>query len=211
MIIVDGVVSSIYANSIETYNGIGGAIVTSLLSGTEDNYQIEAVPNASLGYEFIQWTDGTTANPRVVTPNNISPDGYYNAIFAKTTDIHLPNGHVEIEVINQTNPNMLVYSLTARPNVCGVFMEWMESESITNPLIYTEKDGTRTPIFAISETGSIHTEYQQGNGGVVSLEPIPYSCNQYQLIATPNADYEFLYWLDGNSDNPRIITCHFDT
>jgi len=198
---------SVFANSIETYNGVGGVVTATPVPNTEDNYQIEAVANTAQGYEFVRWTDGTTTNPRLVTPDNVTADGYYNAIFAKTLDVHQPNGDVQIELIDQTNPKAPVYSLQAVPKTCVIFSGWMEIATISNPLTYVEKDGTRTPIFSISGSGSIHAEYEQGNGGVVSLEAIPNTCNQYKLTATANDGYEFLYWLDGNSDNPRTITC----
>jgi len=207
LFVVGGCVLSIYANSIETYNGVGGVVTATLLSGSEDNYQIEAVANTAQGYEFLYWADGTTTNPLIVTPSTIKADGYYNAIFAKSIDIRQPNGQVQVNVADVADPKAPVFTLQAVPNVCGIFTGWLETGSASNPLTYVETDGTRTPMFAISSSGSIHAEYEQGNGGMVAIESIPYSCNQYKLTATPNTGYEFLYWLDGNADNPRTITC----
>jgi len=58
-------------------------------------------------------------------------------------------------------------------------------------------------------TANVLIQDVPGVGGYVQQEW--QGANSYRLTAVPNEGYEFLYWIDGTNDNPRLVALTKDT
>ena len=94
-------------------------------------------------------------------------------------------------------------TLTATANYGYHFVKWSDdNEEATRTIIVTE-DITLTAEFAINTYEVVITA---GENGTVSGAGIYNHGDSVTIIATPNKDYRFTQWSDGNTDNPRTLT-----
>jgi len=163
-------------------NNAGGVITGYPVSGTCADYSFTATPND--GYEFLYWADGETSTTRTFTYNG--GDVLLRAVFAKSSDIHLTGGTVDVTINNQSTPS---YQLQAINGTCSKFEKWNNNDT-TPMLTYLESDGTRTPIFDNREMLERHND---GVGGTVLVTPL--TCG-FTITAIPNDGYRFSYWSD---------------
>ncbi len=169
-----------------------------------------AVPNT--GYEFVQWNDGNTDNPRIVV---LTQDTTFTAEFAKSkyTIITKPDN----ESHGTTNGNIVAeymekVTMTAEALYGYHFDYWEAGENkyYENPLTITVKgDTTYTAVYA-PNVYSIVTKADASEGTVT----VPAQANYLEevtITAIPNNGYEFVQWNDGNTDNPRTVVLTQDT
>ncbi|MHB8962656.1 MAG: InlB B-repeat-containing protein [Saccharofermentanales bacterium] len=168
---------------------------------------VEAAPYD--GYYFVDWSDGSTQNPR--TDTNVTGDISVTAYFAaKTFSLNYyadENGTI-IGEANQT----VVYPqdgspVTAVPNAGYIFECWSDG-SFDNPRIdyavYWDVDVTA--YFTID---SFSLDYSAGSNGYLSgntWQTVEYGGSGTAVTAIPNANHHFVGWSDGLTDNPRIDT-----
>lgn len=163
-----------------------------------DNLLCEAIAIPAEGYKFISWIDGNTNNPRQFTHvADENKDSTILAVFAKIEDVERPHGMVSVDIIDQTIP---AFTLTAHPEKNAYLKIWSNA-SVEASQPYLESDGILVPFF-INENGSITLIYESGPGGVVSAEQQD-DMMTFSVLATPNDYYEFLFWSDGETANPR--------
>lgn len=187
------------ASGVLTYSAVnhsGGEIHVNSIN--ELNCELEAIPNS--GYQFLQWTDGNTQNPRQYTHGgNELEDETICAIFVYTADVLIPGGFVSVGVADASIPSFV---LTAIPDV-GYFMYKWDNGATATTVNYVESDGRRCPLF-VSNYGELTFDYVQHPGGIVSVDNI--EGPDCSLIATANSGYQFLQWADGDTRNPRPHT-----
>ena len=160
-----------------------------------------ATPNT--GYEFIQWSDGNTENPRVVT---VSEDATYEALFEKvyftvTTNCNAAQGTV---TTGGTFYKGTSVTLTATANTGYRFSQWSDGNTDNPRVLTVDRDTTCTALFeSVFYTLTATCEPAQGavTGGGTFQEGTTVT-----LTATPNDGYRFGQWSDGNTDNPRTVT-----
>ena len=164
---------------------------------------ISAIANA--GWQFIQWSDGSVANPRnIIMPvDNIT----YTAIFQKSATIML-QASPGIGGTASGGGNFLVgqsVQLLATANSNWVFTTWSGAAlSGVNPLVFTvASNAVYTANF--QQLLSIITVLTSStNGTVLGSGTFPAGSTQ-AISATPNAGWGFSSWDDGNTQNPRSI------
>lgn len=181
---------------------------------------ISATPNSA--YEFKQWDDGVTDNPRVI---RVESDKTYTAIFEDIVK------RVEV-VAEPTNggtvtgsgyyPKGTEITITATPNDGYNFSRWSDGYTNSSRTITVEDNITFTAIFTTaSETPDkifVRTSVVASpeDGGIVEginwagghYNPNDYdveSGTEVTLLATPNEGYNFKQWNDGVTDNPRVM------
>ena len=163
---------------------------------------LTATPNG--GYRFVQWGDGSTETPRIVT---VTGNVAYTAIFAHT--------QYSITVLNST-PTMGqvggggsynmgdTVTLTAVPFTGYQFVQWSDGETVNPRQVVVTNDATYIAVFT-PNIYTINVNSANSEQGFVSGSGT-YSYNTIAtLTATANYGYHFVQWSDGNASNPRTI------
>ena len=200
---------------------VDGGAATSSYSGTAiygSTVAVEAVPNT--GFYFSQWTDGDTSNPRTitVTENVYLASAYSTQLFTVTVtpDPNCPvyvNGHEYTTTYTRSDVRYGEnYVIEARPATGYSWSSWNDG-STTNPrILQITSNVSLTPSVTVSEYWVWVTP---GANGTTEVNGTALSGTYHQkhtygstitLGATPDADYQFVSWGDGNTDNPRTIT-----
>jgi hypothetical protein len=164
---------------------------------------LTATPNT--GFRFVQWGDGNTDAPRIVT---VTDNAAYTAIFA-------PLQHT-ITVLNST-PSMGqvtgggVYNLgdsatlTAIPYMGYHFVQWNDGVTVSPRTIQVTNDAVYTALFA-PNSYTLNVNSSNSEQGTVTGGGIYDYYTTVTLSATANYGYHFVQWSDGNTNNPRSIT-----
>ena len=157
------------------------------------------------GYHFKQWADdATAANPRTVS---ITSD----TAFAAQTEINVYEVKATTEHGTATNLGNHNYgtevTFTAQPE-SGYKLAYWGNGSTDNSLTMTITDNIDLePRFILSSLGvySITVDADEhgsaNGGGSVLVEN-----EEITISATASANYHFVQWSDGNTDNPRTIS-----
>lgn len=227
---IDGTVSRV--SSLTYYSG-GNRSITVVADPTNagtvsgsGEYQygervtISATPNH--GYEFKQWNDGVTDNPRVI---RVEVDETYTAIFediVKRVDVVAEPTNGGTVTGSGFYPKGTEITITASPNSGYKFLRWSDGNKNSSRTITVEDNITFTAIFTTaSETPDktfvqIRVIVSPEDGGIVEginwagghYNPNDYdveSGTEVTLLATPNERYTFKQWNDGVTDNPRVM------
>ena len=168
---------------------------------------VTAVPNAC--YHFVNWSDGSTQNPR--TDTNVMADLSVTANFSINTYTLTytagPNGSITGASPQTVNCGSNGTAVTAVPNACYHFVNWSDG-STQNPRTDTNvmADVNVTANFAINTYTLTYTAGP--NGSITGASPQTVNCGSdgTAVTAVPNACYHFVNWSDGSTQNPRTDT-----
>jgi PKD repeat protein len=170
---------------------------------------LTAMPNT--GYQFVRWHDGNTQNPRTVT---VTQNTSFTAIF--DTAKH----NVTVTANNSamgTVTGLGVYTVNtvalieATPNVNYRFIQWNDGD-VSNPRTITvTQDTTFTAIFGAQGLLNVYVSLNNTIMGTVTGSGDYVNNTSVTISATPNVNYRFIQWNDGNTTNPRTITLTQDT
>ena len=210
--------ASFAINSYTITASSADATMGSVSGGGSYDYNATATltATAATGHHFVQWQDGNTDNPRIVT---VTANATYTATFeanAPTVTYYsvsvnsLDNamGTVSSTHSGSVEENTQV-TVTATPAIGHHFVQWQYGAGQTtmaNPYTFTlTGDITLNALFAadtytITATSSSNTMGSVSGGGEYTYGATA------TLYATPNSGYHFVQWQDGNTDNPRIVT-----
>jgi uncharacterized repeat protein (TIGR02543 family) len=168
---------------------------------------VTAVPAA--GYSFIQWSDGSTVNPRTDTNviGNINVTAAFSLNTFTLTYTAGANGS-----ITGISPQTVSYgangtTVTAVPAANYHFVQWSDGSTV-NP----RTDTGVTANVSVTASFSIDTfslTYTAGaNGSITGTSPqtVNYGANGTAVTAVPNAGYHFVQWDDGVFTNTRTDT-----
>lgn len=169
--------------------------------GYGSSVQISATPVAH--YHFARWQDNNTDNPRTIT---VTSDVTYTATTA--IDQHVITTQGDSHIASVTGGGLYDYgtqvTLTATPDTGYHFVQWTDGNTDNPRTITVTGDETYRAtsalnIYTITVNGDAHTASTTGSGqwGYGS---------QFQISATPDSNYHFVAWNDGNTENPRYIT-----
>ena len=169
---------------------------------------LTATPN--YGYHFVQWNDGNTSNPRIIT---VTQNVTYTAQFDTNqyTVTALSSDVAGGSVSGGGTYNYLAQAvLTATPLPHHHFVQW--SDSLTNnPRTLTVICDTQLladfqiDSHAVSVVSSNPTMGHTSGSGIVAYGDIIY------ISATANYGYRFTNWSDGIVQNPRRVVVSSDT
>ncbi len=174
-----------------------------------DEQVVALIASANEGYEFLQWSDGNTDNPRTVIVMN---DLTLTAQF-----IAEGSGPASYQVILQPNNNELgsvmgagTYqeneeaTLIAIPQSGILFTQWSDGNTDNPRVLTVTEDITLTAQFAQPEE-NIEEDYQVT---ILSNNEMLGSVTQVRAViieAISTESGKFVIWSDGNSDNPRTL------
>ncbi len=171
------------------------------------NTPINLLANNNEGYTFSQWQDGNVQNPRPITVTN---NATYTATFSPnrytiTTNVTPENSGTVIG--GGTYDYGTTIELQANPNNGYTFNRWQDGNTQNPRTIRVTGDATYTAYFTQNIYTITTNVSPEGSGTVEGGGAFHYN-DHTTLTATPtpNSDYEFQSWDDGNTDNPRPIT-----
>ena len=176
-------------------------------SNTECGAQILAT--AKYGYQFIQWSDGNTDNPRTL---ELIQDTLLTAEFAANQYSITTHSSDSEHGITQgdTTVNYLEYvTISAIANYGYHFSHWNDGNSDNPRVVKVTKDQTYMADF-YKNTYHIITNCDDQMGSVSAPQSAEY-LDEITISATANYGYHFIQWSDGNTDNPRTLELTQDT
>jgi hypothetical protein len=167
---------------------------------------ITAIPTQ--GYRFVQWSDGNTQNPRIIT---VTQDITLVAIFA----MDVPGMyHVSVTA---NNPNMgSVYesgdyianntiNIVAVANPGYRFVGWYDGNTQNPRVITVTQDTSFIAIFVTQGMYHVSVTANNPSMGIVTGGRDYYANSTATITATANQGYYFVGWNDGNTQNSRDI------
>ena len=176
-------------------------------SNTECGAQISATAN--YGYQFIQWSDGNTDNPRTL---ELIQDTLLTAEFAANQYSITTHSSDSERGITQgdTTVNYLEYvTISAIANYGYHFSHWNDGNSDNPRVVKVTKDQTYMADF-YKNTYHIITNCDDQMGSVSAPQSAEY-LDEITISATANYGYHFVQWSDGVTDNPRTLELTQDT
>ena len=196
--------------------GVGGSVNNA--SGTYNaGDQIELKASPMEGYEFVQWSDGVSTNPRTLT---VTGNKSLIAIFRiRTISISVTagaGGTVKGTVSGAYDYGTSV-SFSAVPAEHYRFTGWSDGNTDRERYITLVKDTVITasfvaiPLYTLSLTA--------GEGGQIRVDNDPYTTTFNRVYeentsvvieAAANANYVFSRWSDGNTNAIRVVPMNSD-
>jgi len=175
----------------------------------EANAALEATAN--YGYEFKQWSDGVTANPRTVkVEDNVNLSMEF--VPAQFTVLTQPNDADR----GQTTPSeftsdyLSTTTITATANHGYHFTQWNDGNTDAEREVVIAGNATYTAIFA-PNVYTINVFVEPQDFGYIDAPASGNYLEDIEISAVPYDNYLFTSWSDGNTDNPRVITITHDT
>ncbi len=203
----DTALTAIFAPNTYTVNVLSNDTTMGVAFGS-GTYSFAATANlsasAAYGYHFVQWSDGNTDNPRMLT---VSANTTLTAIFAINTyslTVLSNNTTMGTTTGSGTYTHNTPVNISAQANYGYHFQSWNDGDTNNPRLVTMTHDATYTALFALNSY-TITAISSNGAYGTVSGSGT-YNYNTPALItATPFYGYHFVQWNDGNTDNPRTV------
>ncbi|AKC82073.1 hypothetical protein IMCC26134_03475 [Verrucomicrobia bacterium IMCC26134] len=204
---------SVTANfAINTYTLTYAAGANGSLTGTTpqtvnhgaSGTAVTAVP--ATGYSFVNWSDGSTANPR--TDTNVTAAKSVTANFAINTFTLTytagANGSLSGTTPQTVNYNASGTAVTAVPATGYSFVNWSDG-STANPRTDTNVTAVKsvTANFAINTYTLTYTAGANGSLTGTTPQTVNYGASGTAVIAVPATGYSFVNWSDSSTANPR--------
>jgi len=168
---------------------------------------VKAVP--ANGYHFVNWSDGSTANPRADT--NVTANISVTASFAINTYTLTytagANGSISGASPQTVNYGSSGTAVLAVPANGYHFVNWSDS-STANPRADTNVTAniSVTASFAINTYTLTYTAGANGFISGASPQTVNYGSSGTAVLAVPANGYYFLNWSDSSTANPRTDT-----
>ena len=177
-----------------------------------ENTQISLEASPNIGYLFKSWSDGILDNPRSIT---VTKDEIYTAVFElqkfKVTTSVNPDNSGTITGGGVYNYNERV-DLEAIPNEGYVFSIWNDGLETPQRSITVKENVTYIAHFEekAPDKFTITILTNPVGAGTVTGGGVYTKGTSVVLTATPNSNYLFSNWDDGNTSNPRTIIVNQD-
>ncbi|MHB1483430.1 MAG: InlB B-repeat-containing protein [Saccharofermentanales bacterium] len=164
------------------------------------------VTAVSTGYHFVEWSDGSTQNPR--TDTNVTADISVTANFAIDTFTLNYTAGEGGSLTGNTSQTVDYYldgtAVTAVPDIGHHFVEWSDG-STDNPRTDTVVD-YNVDVVAVFAPDTFYLDYADSNNGYLSgdtYQEVEYMGDGTPVTAIADEYYHFTDWSDGSTNNPR--------
>ena len=168
------------------------------------NTQTVISATANYGYHFVQWSDGVTDNPRMITVTNSAEYEAQFAINFYTITVGSNNPAIGTASGGGTYNYNSIINLVATPNYGYHFTQWSDGNTDNPRTITVIQNGTYTAQFAINSYAVTVAGNDPAMGTVSGTGSYIYN-NTATISASPYYGYHFTQWNDGNTDNPRTF------
>ena len=168
---------------------------------------LTATPNS--GFEFLQWSDGSLQNPRVIT---VTGDATYTALFTNGTgELYTLIVTANFPLLGQvfgggTYPAGSVVEISAYPNTYARFVKWDDGSTENPRTVIVNSDMEFVAEFVAMQNYTITVESADPERGQAFGGGSYSEGSEIQIAAVPYSGYMFEKWQDGNTQNPRTIT-----
>ena len=176
------------------------------------DYTLKVTP--AEGYEFVQWSDGNTDNPRKVEltgDNDTSFVAQFNELYLLSLLSNCTENDSLIGDGYYRYGNTV--SIEAIPDSGYLFVQWSDGNTDNPRQVTVTRDTAFTAefvkLYTLSITYSPLDDYSVG--GYASGNGTYRYGTDVTIRATPFNGYLFDRWSDGNTDNPRHVTLTQDT
>ena len=201
---------SVTANFAELFTltyaaGEGGTLsgeTTQQVIHGESGSRVTAVRDS--GYQFTQWSDGRTDNPR--TDENVTEDLVVTAQFTKIVSLEYIAGEGG-SLTGETAQRVLLGAdatpVTAVPDPDFAFTGWSDGNQ-DNPR--TDLDVSGDLVVTANFAELFDLTYAAGPNGLIvgaAAQTVPGGLNGTPVTAVADTDFGFVRWSDGRVDNPR--------
>ena len=164
---------------------------------------VRAIPDAD--YSFLQWSDGSTANPR--TDTNVTGDITVTALFSQPTHYTLhysagSGGTLQGQAQQSVPGGGSGTAVTAVANTGYHFLQWSDA-STNNPRTDANVQAhlSVTALFAADQYALNYAPGPNGSIWGPSSQNVNHGATGSLVVALPNEGYRFLSWSD-NWVNP---------
>ncbi len=161
---------------------------------------------ADTSYHFVNWSDGSTANPR--TDSGVTGPITVNASFALNSYTLIYNAGANGS-ISGTSPQTVDHGssgspVTAVPGTGYHFVQWSDgSTAITRTDTNVTAPVTVTASFAIDTYTLTYSAGANGSISGVSPQTVAHGSDGSAVTALASAGYRFVKWSDDSTANPR--------
>ena len=199
-------VPTTYTVSVMSNNNSYGSVVGGGEYEEGKTATLAAVPEN--GYQFVNWSDGSTDNPRFVTvTKNESFIAYFKAIQKYTVTLSINNDAYGSVVGDGEYEEGKTATIAAFASSGYKFEKWNDGNTDNPRLITVTKDETFMAYFKVAQSKYTVTLSVNNNSYGTVVGNGEYEEGQTAtLVAVASSGYEFEKWSDGNTDNPRVIT-----
>lgn len=173
----------------------------------EEDTEVLIYASAKEGYQFSQWSDGNTDNPRAVT---MTGDLTYIAQFVAATPIYTLT--ISANAIQGTTLGSDSYesgsttSIAAIANSGYTFSQWSDGSTdnprtltVTGDIVLTAIFTADAAKYTITATATNATQGSAVGTGAYEVG------STATIAAVPNVGYHFSQWNDGIQTNPRTV------
>ena len=187
-------------------------------SGNYDyGQQVTISATAAAGCYFTGWSDGTTANPRIIT---IESDTTVVANFEQMQEFSITV--VPSDTARGTVSGSGKYvsgteaTLSATPRQHYLFSQWSDGRTDNPRTVRVIADATYTAVF-VPEQYNVVLSQNNADMGMVSGSGVYSYGDMVSCLAKPYQNYHFVQWSNGETANPyeflisdnQILTAYF--
>ena len=189
--------------------GTGGTVNESVNGEYYAGQIVHIAASADMDFQFDQWSDGNTDAERDILINNdITLEAQFSATSHTLTIAAGLGGSVNDDV-NGPHPVGEIVHIIATPDEGCQFVEWSDGDTNAERDITMDADINLTASFAIIQ---YQLTISATTGGSVN-EAVNGKYNigaKVDIEATPESDYDFIQWSDGDKNATREITMDAD-
>ena len=175
---------------------------TEVLLNSCDSTIIRATPNR--GYTFLNWSDGDTNNPRIITLTGdttliayFEANNYTVTVTSANDSMGTVSGGGEYAFGSEV-------TITATAAEGYRFVSWSDGDTNNPRIITLTGDTTFIANFTLDNYTVTVTSANDSMGTVSGSGEYVFG-TEVTITATPNEGYRFVSWNDGNTNNPRTI------
>ena len=163
------------------------------------------------GYVFEKWSDDDATNPRTIIVNeNVTLTASFVETATATT--HTITLNVDASCTDMgsvagagTFVDGASVQVLAIANTGYHFTEWNDNVTDNPRTVVLGADTVLTAFFAINQYEIAVVSADANQGSVAGANTYNYNAVA-EISATPAEHYHFMFWNDGNTDNPRNVT-----
>ena len=156
------------------------------------------------GYRFVQWNDGNTDRSRQITVTSDATYTAYFEIIINTVTVISDDPEMGTVTGGGTFSYGTTTTFSATANEGYRFVRWNDNDTHSCRTITVNQNATYIAYFEAIQYIITVTPAELGMG-TVSGGGIFYLGDTAYINATPYDGYRFSHWMDGNTQNPRIV------
>ena len=162
-------------------------------------------------YHFTMWNDSIEDNPRTITVTRDTTLTAHFAIDRHTIAVGTANATQGTASGSDTVDYNTAVWITATANYGYHFTQWQDGNSSNPRRVVVSQDTVFTATFAPNQYTATCMANDNSRGSVTSAGGSYNYLTSITFTAVPNANYHFLRWSNGSTDNPITFTLTQDT